>query len=295
MKNFIMIACFSILLGISINAQIIEGIVGVVNNEIILLSELNNHMEKSNKNTELKSDKEKFLKELIDLKILKIQGKKMGIEVTEERLNSIVQQIKDKNGEEKFLSELERTNSNLYRLKFELTVQILQENIAAIVLKNKIIISNNEIEKYYSENFSKIKNENLVKLKEFKAINQKKIENIFEIFEDKSLLLDAKINKIQELKLVKEEPKSLGYVSLNDLSEKIRNEIKQRKDSGLIGPLKVDGEVQFFIVLDEVFSDPNFIEVKESIRTTIYNEKSLKLLDVWFSDLRKSMYISNRL
>ena len=295
MKNFIMIACFSILLGNSINAQIIEGIVGVVNNEIILLSELNNHMEKSNKNTELKSDKEKFLKELIDLKILKIQGKKMGIEVTEERLNSIVQQIKDKNGEEKFLSELERTNSNLYRLKFELTVQILQENIAAIVLKNKIIISNNEIEKYYSENFSKIKNENLVKLKEFKAINQKKIENIFEIFEDKSLLLDAKINKIQELKLVKEEPKSLGYVSLNDLSEKIRNEIKQRKDSGLIGPLKVDGEVQFFIVLDEVFSDPNFIEVKESIRTTIYNEKSLKLLDVWFSDLRKSMYISNRL
>lgn len=295
MKNFIMIACFSILLGISINAQIIEGIVGVVNNEIILLSELNNHMEKSNKNTELKSDKEKFLKELIDLKILKIQGKKMGIEVTEERLNSIVQQIKDKNGEEKFLSELERTNSNLYRLKFELTVQILQENIAAIVLKNKIIISNNEIEKYYSENFSKIKNENLVKLKEFKAINQKKIENIFEIFEDKSLLLDAKINKIQELKLVKEKPKSLGYVSLNDLSEKIRNEIKQRKDSGLIGPLKVDGEVQFFIVLDEVFSDPNFIEVKESIRTTIYNEKSLKLLDVWFSDLRKSMYISNRL
>ena len=295
MKNFIMIACFSILLGTSINAQIIEGIVGVVNNEIILLSELNNHMEKSNKNTELKSDKEKFLKELIDLKILKIQGKKMGIEVTEERLNSIVQQIKDKNGEEKFLSELERTNSNLYRLKFELTVQILQENIAAIVLKNKIIISNNEIEKYYSENFSKIKNENLVKLKEFKVINQKKIENIFEIFEDKSLLLDAKINKIQELKLVKEKPKSLGYVSLNDLSEKIRNEIKQRKDSGLIGPLKVDGEVQFFIVLDEVFSDPNFIEVKESIRTTIYNEKSLKLLDVWFSDLRKSMYISNRL
>tara|TARA_B100000927_G_scaffold275216_1_gene255016 strand:- start:289 stop:1176 length:888 start_codon:yes stop_codon:yes gene_type:complete len=295
MKNFIMIACFSVLIGTSINAQIIEGIVGVVNNEIILLSELNNHMEKSNKNTELKSDKEKFLKELIDLKILKIQGKKMGIEVTEERLNSIVQQIKDKNGEEKFLSELERTNSNLYRLKFELTVQILQENIAAIVLKNKIIISNNEIEKYYSENFSKIKNENLVKLKEFKAINQKKIENIFEIFEDKSLLLDAKINKIQELKLVKEKPKSLGYVSLNDLSEKIRNEIKQRKDSGLIGPLKVDGEVQFFIVLDEVFSDPNFIEVKESIRTTIYNEKSLKLLDVWFSDLRKSMYISNRL
>tara|TARA_B100001057_G_C22822702_1_gene940051 strand:- start:754 stop:1641 length:888 start_codon:yes stop_codon:yes gene_type:complete len=295
MKNFIMIACFLVLLGTSIKAQIIEGIVGVVNNEIILLSELNNHIEKSNKNTESKSDKEKFLKELIDLKILKIQGKRMGIEVTEERLNSIVQQIKDKNGEEKFLSELERTNSNLYRLKFELTVQILQENIAAIVLKNKIIISNNEIEKYYSENFSKIKNENLVKLKEFKAINQKEIENIFEIFEDKSLLLDAKINKIQELKLIKKEPKNLGYVSLSDLSEKIRNEIKQRKDSGLIGPLKVDGEVQFFVVLDEVFSDPNFIEVKESIKTTIYNEKSLKLLDVWFSDLRKSMYISNRL
>ena len=34
---------------------------------------------------------------------------------------------------------------------------------------------------------------------------------------------------------------------------------------------------------------------KEDIMDTIYKNKSIKLLDSWFSDLRKSMYISQRL
>ena len=61
------------------NTKITEGIVGVVNNEIILLTELENHIFQSKKDIKLDKNRDEFLKELMDLKILEIQGKRMGI------------------------------------------------------------------------------------------------------------------------------------------------------------------------------------------------------------------------
>ena len=62
----------------------------------------------------------------------------MGIIVTDDRLDLIVGEIKKNNGE-KFVEELKNQNSNIYRLRFELTFQILQENISQAVLKIKLL------------------------------------------------------------------------------------------------------------------------------------------------------------
>ena len=155
---FLILVFFTLATSCKSNTKIIEGIVGVVNNEIILLTELDNHIIQSQKDTNLDKDKNQFLKELMDLKILEIQGKRMGIIVTNEKLEEIISEIIKNNGEEKFNEELTKSNRNLYRLKFELTIQMLQENISRIVLKNKIIISEKEIEKYYEKNIGSIKN-----------------------------------------------------------------------------------------------------------------------------------------
>ena len=149
----IIIILFSINLA---DAKLAESIVAVVNNEIILLSELNQHMKKSS-NEGQENDKAEYLTELVNLKILEIQARKMGIEVTDEQLESIIKEIINKNGKDDFLKELESQKINEYIFKYRLKNQILQENLAQLVLKNKIIISEAEIEKYYEENFGKLK------------------------------------------------------------------------------------------------------------------------------------------
>ena len=65
--------------------------------------------------------------------------------------------------------------------------------------------------------------------------------------------------------------------------------------SDLIGPIKIEDEATFFVVENKIFSDPSFITMKNDIRNILYETKSISLLDSWFSDLRKSFYISQRL
>ena len=292
---FLILVFFTLATSCKSNTKIIEGIVGVINDEIILLTELDNHIIQSQKNTNLDKDKNQFLKELMDLKILEIQGKKMGIIVTNEKLEEIISEIIKNNGEEKFNEELTKSNRNLYRLKFELTIQMLQENISRIVLKNKIIISEKEIEKYYEKNIGSIKKQNLIKMLSMSAKDKEFIDEILDIFNNREDSLDVKLAKLVERGYIKDKPKDLGYVNPKELSSTIYDEIINSKIEEVVGPIKIQDEASFFIILDKTYSDASFLLAREDIKNTIYKNKSIKLLDSWFSDLRKSMYISQRL
>ena len=292
---FLILTFFTLTNDCKSNAKITEGIVGVVNDEIILLTELENHIIQSKKNTKLDKDRDEFLKELIDLKILEIQGKRMGIILTNEKLDEIVTEIIKNNGEKKFNEELAKSNRNIYRLRFELTIQMLQENISRVVLKNKIIISEKEIEEYYEKNIGIIKKQNLIRMLNIRAKDKEFIDEILDIFNNSEDKLDIKLVKLEEGGYIKDKPKDLGYVSPKELSSVIYDETINSKIGEAIGPIKIQDEASFFVILDKTYSDASFIMAKEDIINTIYKNKSIKLLDSWFSDLRKSMYISQRL
>ena len=292
---FLILVFFTLATSCKSNTKIIEGIVGVINDEIILLTELDNHIIQSQKNTNLDKDKNQFLKELMDLKILEIQGKRMGIIVTNEKLEEIISEIIKNNDEKKFNEELTKSNRNLYRLKFELTIQMLQENISRIVLKNKIIISEKEIEKYYEKNIGSIKKQNLIKMLSMSAKDKEFIDEILDIFNNREDTLDVKLAKLAERGYIKDKPKDLGYVNPKELSSTIYDEVISSKIGEVVGPIKIQDEASFFIILDKTYSDASFLLAREDIKNTIYKNKSIKLLDSWFSDLRKSMYISQRL
>ena len=292
---FLILIFFTLTDNCKSNTKITEGIVGVVNNEIILLTELENHIFQSKKDIKLDKNRDEFLKELMDLKILEIQGKRMGIFLTNEKLDEIVAEIIKNNGEKKFNEELAKSNRNLYRLRFELTIQMLQENISRVVLKNKIIISEKEIEKYYEKNIGTIKKQNLIKMLNIRAKDKKFIDEILDIFNNSEDKLDIKLVKLEERGYIKDKPKNLGYVNPKELSSVIYNETINSKIGEAVGPIKIQDEANFFIILDRTYSDASFLMAKEDIIDTIYKNKSIKLLDSWFSDLRKSMYISQRL
>ena len=196
---------------------------------------------------------------------------------------------------EKFNEELTKSNRNLYRLKFELTIQMLQENISRIVLKNKIIISEKEIEKYYEKNIGSIKKQNLIRMLSMSAKDKEFIDEIIDIFNNREDTLDVKLAKLAERGYIKDKPKDLGYVNPKELSSTIYDEIINSKIEEVVGPIKIQDEASFFIILDKTYSDASFLLAREDIKNTIYKNKSIKLLDSWFSDLRKSMYISQRL
>ena len=120
------------------------------------------------------------------------------------------------------------------------------------------------------------------------------IDEILDIFNNREDSLDVKLAKLVERGYIKDKPKDLGYVNPKELSSTIYDEVIKSKIGEVVGPIKIQDEASFLNV-DKTYSDASFLLAREDIKNTIYKNKSIKLLDSWFSDLRKSMYISQRL
>ncbi len=296
--KFFFLFIFILIQPINLYANIDEGIAAIVNDEVIFLSDLNEHIKKSGIKSVNKKIQKKYLKELTDLKLLELQGKRMGISITEEQLDGIEKNFIETNTKEKVESELKRTGINLYRIRFGWKNQYLQESIATIILKGKIVISDNEIKDFYIKNYGRLRKDELANL--FLVVTKND-----EISKDKvsKLINNVKTNEqfskvIDELKTkgyLLPESMNLGYISVDDLNIKISKAVKQSKTNNLVGPFNEDDKTKFFYVKNKMIGDSEFFNLKEEIKKNIADEKEFQILDKWFQDLRENAYISVRI
>ncbi|MFL2641108.1 MAG: hypothetical protein ACJ0N6_01520 [Thermodesulfobacteriota bacterium] len=296
--KFFFLFIFILIQPINLYANIDEGIAAIVNDEVIFLSDLNEHIKKSGIKSVNKKIQKKYLKELTDLKLLELQGKRMGISITEEQLDGIEKNFIETNTKEKVESELKRTGINLYRIRFGWKNQYLQESIATIILKGKIVISDNEIKDFYIKNYGKLRKDELANL--FLVVTKND-----EISKDKvsKLINNVKTNEqfskvIDELKTkgyLLPESMNLGYISVDDLNIKISKAVKQSQTNNLVGPFNEDDKTKFFYVKNKMIGDSEFFNLKEEIKKNIADEKEFQILDKWFQDLRENAYISVRI
>ena len=289
---------FFIVFSFNANAKIIDGIAAVVNNEIIFLSELKSHIEKSGIKSNAKSIQRKYLKELTDLKLLELQGKRMGITLTQDQLDKIEENFIKKNTKEKIDSELARTGTNLYRIRFGWKNQYLQESIAAIILRSKIVISNNEIEEFYLKNYGPMKEENLADL--FLIVLKSNKQSTNKIKEFQENLKDTKEFNTSIAEFINNgsflsESKDLGYISINEINKKISDSVIQSDTGRLVGPFVEEDKTKYFYIKDKATGDSQFYNIKKEIRKKIIDQKEFKVLDDWFNDLRENAYISIRI
>ena len=296
--KFFFLFIFILIQPINLYANIDEGIAAIVNDEVIFLSDLNEHIKKSGIKSVNKKIQKKYLKELTDLKLLELQGKRMGISITEEQLDGIEKNFIETNTKEKVQSELKRTGINLYRIRFGWKNQYLQESIATIILKGKIVISDNEIKDFYIKNYGRLRKVELANL--FLVVTKND-----EISKDKvsKLINNVKTNEqfskvIDELKTkgyLLPESMNLGYISVDDLNIKISKAVKQSQTNNLVGPFNEDDKTKFFYVKNKMIGDSEFFNLKEEIKKNIADEKEFQILDKWFQDLRENAYISVRI
>lgn len=296
--KFFFLFIFILIQPINLYANIDEGIAAIVNDEVIFLSDLNEHIKKSGIKSINKKTQKKYLKELTDLKLLELQGKRMGISITEEQLDGIEKNFIETNTKEKVQSELKRTGINLYRIRFGWKNQYLQESIATIILKGKIVISDNEIKDFYIKNYGRLRKDELANL--FLVVTKND-----EISKDKvsKLINNVKTNEqfskvIDELKTkgyLLPESMNLGYISVDDLNIKISKAVKQSQTNNLVGPFNEDDKTKFFYVKNKMIGDSEFFNLKEEIKKNIADEKEFQILDKWFQDLRENAYISVRI
>lgn len=299
MKLKILFLFFSILISpLCSYSNVDEGIAAIVNDEVVFLSDLKKHMKKSGALSANKETQKKYLKELTDLKLLELQGKRMGVSITEEQLDKIEKNFIEKNTKEKVESELKRTGINLYRIRFGWKNQYLQESISAMILKGKIVISDLEVKEFYLKNYGKLKEQELadiflVVVNNNESSRNKVAELVKEVKNSKEFY--ESISKLKDSGQLLPESINLGFVAIDDLNIEISEAIRASLSNSLIGPFNEGDKAKYFYVKNKVNGDSEFLNLKDEITKSIASKKEFKILDKWFQNLRENAYVSVRI
>lgn len=173
-------ACFVVIfLSNPLNAEIVDRIVAVVNNEVITLVELNRGLEPHLKKIEEASkgeSREKIIAEarlamlnkMIDETLVNQEAKKLGIVVKEEDVMEAIGDMFSRRNikMENFLKTLTKEGSNFESYKEEVKQHLMKMRLVGKNIKSKVSVSDEEIGDYYREHRKDYEGEEAVRIKQ---------------------------------------------------------------------------------------------------------------------------------
>ncbi len=143
--------------------EVLDRIVAVVNEDIILLSELNNRMrpyaqqirkqgfDADKERQMLFKIREELLDRLVDEKLTDQEIKRNGIQVDESEIDSTIERIKKSNyfTDEDLRRFLESEEMTMEQYRKQIKEQVLRSRLVTYEVKSKIVITDEEIQAYY--------------------------------------------------------------------------------------------------------------------------------------------------
>ena len=179
--KFNLIVLSIILVGLPVHAEVVDRIVAVVNDEVITLHDLNTAFEPYEKNIEstykgkdkdsvIKQTKESFFQRLIDNILIEQEAKKAGTSVTvkDEDVMNVIQDmlIKQKLSMQDFLKHLAKEGSSIETVKKEIKSQIIRMRLLKREVKDRIIVTDEEIGEYYNKHRQEYEGKESVRMKQ---------------------------------------------------------------------------------------------------------------------------------
>jgi len=290
---------------------LLDRVVAVVNNEVITWSELYKMMEtEATDQVEALSEEEKtkifkdseaaFLETLIDMRLQLQEANRLRLAVFPEEITETIENIKKKYSmtHTDFLESIQREGFSFEGYKKRLSEQILISKLINHQIRNKIVVSDDEVNSYIEAN------------KEITDIGETyKLRQIFfkgpEGNLDRKTIEDKASMVIQELKagedfselarVYSEDPSGrlsgdLGFINKALLANEFVEVLAEMKAGDVSRPFWTEKGLHI-IKLDEKLSAQNIDKVKEDIRRKLVEEKFLKSYKSWINGLKEKAYI----
>ena len=288
--------------------EIIDYIVAIVDDEIIISSELQEKLvlitEHYNKiytgeelNERVKQAKDNILNEAIEEKILMISAKKADIEVTEEEIEKNIEEFKKRFAtSEEFYAELKKEGFTLNDLKERTEEKIRITKFIRLNILRDIRITEEEINNFYEENKNEFLIPGQVKISQ---ILIKSSGNSEELTKTEEILQKLKSGEdfASLARLYSQGPNAsaggnLGFIHPEQLHPKIRQIISELEVGEFTNPIKTSAGYHIMKLEARKLSQYSPIsEVKDSIRGKIYDLKTEKAYREWMENAKKDIEI----
>jgi parvulin-like peptidyl-prolyl isomerase len=300
----IFIVLFLTFANISSARDVIDGVIAVVNDDVITLSEFEEKL--PNQNTKITPQQEKtILDQMIEQKLLEQQADKLGIKVSESEVDNAIKTVTGKFNltDDQMKQVLAKENLTTEQFREQWRLQILSQKVIAAKLQGQLAVTEDEIEEYYKKNYGSAERVDQVKIahilitpdaaggEEQAKQRAEEVAKLARSGEDFSKL--AKEYSNDTISSVK--GGELGYFRRGDLVESLENAAYSTPVGDIAGPVESPAGYHIIKVLDKKMNEGNLDDYREEIKEKLYREKAEQELSAWLNEIKSSAYIDLRI
>ena len=296
-------------------AILLDRVVAVVNNEVITWSELYKMMDNdaSEQMKALKEDERMkvykkneslFLDKLIDFRLQVQEARRIGMNVSPDEVKEAVENIKKKYSinDQVFEESLKKEGLSLEEYKKSLADQILVSQFINRQIKNKIVISNKEVNNYIAANKLSVNDNEAFKLRQI-FFKMPKDDADKKAVAEKADLVEQKLKSGEDFSKLaaeySEDPSGrsggdLGYVKRELLAKEFIDVLSRMKTGDVSQPFWTDRGLHI-IKLDEREAPKTEEELRETVKEKLSEEQFTEIYKGMIKDLRQKARIEIRL
>src|SRR3954452_539690 len=298
-------------------ARVVERVVAVVNDEIILETEVEQMAASQYRGPDPDTAegkkqwdevKRKALDAMIDSKLVQQQASELKLSVTAEEGDRAVEQVKTQNklDDATFRSALEQQGFTMEGYRKTLKKQILELKVVNTAVRSRVTVSDDEVKTYYKQN------EKLVA-----GDRQSHLRQILVAVPDKASDSDVAAKKRVAAKVVelvrggtnfgelakqysddegtKTSGGDLGWVGKGVLVDALDEAMAAMEPGDVRGPIRTErGWVVLQLVERKSGDLKPYEEIKEQLRKQLYDQQVEKAQQSWLRELRKKSHVDVR-
>jgi len=296
--------------------EVIDRIVAIVNDDIIVLSELNEKLkpytdriakmgyppEKEKKM--MYKVREDVIRTMVDQKLTDQEVKKFGIIIDDQEVMNAIERIKQKNGltEEEMHKDLARQGMTLESLKGNIREQMLRARLVNVAVRSKIVITREDAQAYFDSHPDEFKGERKVHLWNIMAATPAfAFETEMQAGRDQMEKVLARLAAGESFNLIARElaadkglltARDLGEFRFGVLSPELQVAIGDLKEGEHTPLLETDNGFQIFYVHKVVSgAGKEFETVLPEIQEKLFREQVDSRFEAWLNDLRAKSHI----
>ncbi|OGW25437.1 MAG: hypothetical protein A2X59_08210 [Nitrospirae bacterium GWC2_42_7] len=313
--KLVVVLFFLFVLSSIVSASVLlDRVVAVVNNEVITWSELYRAME-ADASPQLKEMKDEdrrkifkesegeFLETLINQRLQIQEAKNQGIWAYEDEIKTTIENIKKKYSmtDAKFNESLEKEGFTPDEYRDRLRDEIIISKITGHLIRNKIVVTDEDIEKYTKENNVMPKSSESYRISQifFKKPSTELEEK--EVEEKASLVLNKIKNNENFSDLANsysEDPSSaaggdMGFIRKDHMTKEFVDVLQGMRQGETSKPFWTEKGLHI-IKLDEKTEPKKMSETKEEVRENLKNKIFMERYNIWIKSLREKSFIEIR-
>ena len=310
---FFLVALVFVLGPDRVSGEVFNRVVAIVNDDVITLYELNQRIRLMTGTTAEKlreKDEERYLEArrkilqfMIDEKCAEEKIQEMGISIPPEQIDARIEMVKKRNRwtHEDLLATLKSEGMTIEEFREKIKTDLERVELINYQVKSKIVITEEQITRYYEENKKEFSSEEIVHLAGIFLIQRNPRD------EEESLRLKAKGEEIlARLKsgedfaaLCKafsqgpgaDEGGDLGTFKADQLEPELKKAVASIEEGGFTDLIIKPNGIQILKLIKRQGAEARpFEEVRESIFATLYQQEVNRRYEVWIKELRKETY-----